>query len=229
MNINYFLILLQAVLLLLLIFMLPLTTKRKRRNFGYILKEKGFIPEFTEITVFLTSFIFLILLFFDDSFQAMLLSSQTGLLFIIFALPWSIYLSIKYVIPNRPLHKFEKKAILAFSIFINAVIGICAGYYEFQHSRGISLIFPIFNIASAILLWLFFKLKIITIEWVSNKQVKYRDLIIGMILVFILFFISHNILKNYWTITFSICLFYATNINEFINKTFFKQRSITNY
>jgi len=205
----------------------------RRRDLAQLLKERGIIPEFTEVTVFLTSFtflIFLIFLFFDESFRIMISLYQTELLMIFFFFGlWSIYLSIKYIIPNRMLNKFEKKAVLAFSIFSNLVIGVYTGTYEFYHSRGLLIVFPIFNIVSAILLWVFFDMKIITTEWVSNKQIRFRDLIIGVIIISILFFISHSILKNYWAITFSICLFYATNINEFINKIFFKQRSVINY
>lgn len=230
---DYLIVILPWVIIILLLPLFKKLTKKRMRDFGHLIKEKGIIPEFTEITVFLTSFtflIFLFLLFFDDSFRNMISLFQTELLIIImlFAL-WSIYLSIKYIIPNRMLNKFEKKAVLAFSIFSNLIIGVYAGSYELHHSKGFLIVFPIFNIASAILLWIFFDMKIITIEWVSNKQARYRDIIIGVILVSIIFFISHSILKNYWAITFSICLFYATNINEFINKIFYKQRSIINY
>jgi len=132
-------------------------------------------------------------------------------------------LSIYHAFSGKSMTKEEKESILFFTIFTVSLIGFIAAEYIIKESKGVWIIFPILNFLHAFILLSLYRVKLITTESILDKQAKQGEIILGSLFVFIIFFISNYILKNHWSITFSICTSYATIFNEMLSKIFIKK------
>jgi uncharacterized membrane protein YhdT len=189
------------------------------------LKKMGIIPKYTEVSLFLISLTFLLLLTIDASFRKELFNLIFGEIdeVTLLAPPLilaGLILSTYHVFSRRLITKTEKQIMLAFAVSINFLAGTSAGIYILKQSKGLWIIFPILNIVSAFLLAILFRAEIIREDSILDKQAKKLEIFLGVILVSIIFFVSHFVFKNYWAITFSISTSYATNLNEIISKRF---------
>lgn len=173
----------------------------------------GFIPKYTEITLFLMGYTFLLLLTINPLFRREFFEAKYLPHFILIGIV-GIILSVYHVFSKRLMLNIEKYLILIYAISISFIVGCYSGIYALEHSQGIWVIFPALNIVSAFFLFFLFRTSVL------DKQARKSEIILGIILVSIILFISHYILKNYWAITFSISTFYATNLNEIFNKIF---------
>lgn len=195
----------------------------------------GIIPKYTEVSCFLTGIIFLLLLVTNSVFRKeisyfFLLDEEylvaIPLVVLVFILCLGI--SVYYAFFPKITPKIAKKIILFYVILINIFAGVYASLYLLENSQGLYIIFPIFNLFSAILLSILFRAGVIHENSISNKQAKISEIIFSLILILLLFILSQYVLDNYWAITFSLCLFYASNINEVINKILFKRLFVNN-
>ena len=181
------------------------------------------MPTYTEVVLFLTSLTLLLLLLLNNAFRqevvVFLFDSVKGVIVLLFLLV-GFLLSFYHAFSSKKMVQLEKDALLFFIIVINVLIGISAGIYVLEESQGSLIIFPVFNIATAALLWMSYKYNIVTTKSISSVQAKREEIILGSIMVFIIFFLSQYVFENFWAITFSICVFYATSINNVINKMF---------
>ncbi|GEM_PF-1482009 len=133
------------------------------------------------------------------------------------------FLSIYHAFSEKPMSITEKQVILYFTVYTTGLVGFAAGEYALEQSQGFWIIFPILNIINSIMLLSLVKEKIIDTDSILDKQAKKEEVIIGTIAVFIIFFISEYIFKNYWAITFSVCIAYAALFNEMLSKLIFKR------
>jgi hypothetical protein len=207
------------------------------------LKKLGIIPQYTEISLFLMGLTVLFIVisnfpYFEayilKSFQNLprlkitldLISGVIFVPFIILAWIYGWFLSIYYAFSEKQMTKNDKRMILNFIIPTTAITGMIASIHILKESKGVWIIFPFFNFFSAYLLAKLYEADIITTtDVIIEKQAKREEVVIGTIAVFIIFFISNYILKNHWSITFSICTSYAALFNEMITKLFFKHGS----
>jgi len=209
------------------------------------LKKLGIIPQYTEISIFLIGltvvFIVIgnlnlsdILKFFKDFWEQettldfILSVSSISILILVWLYAW--FLSIYHIFSEKEVTKSDKKMMLDFTIVTITAVGMIASIHILSESKGIWVIFPIFNFISVYISFLLLnELRkrgiITTTDVIIVKQAKREEVIVGTIAVFILFFISNYIFKNHWSITFSICTSYAALFNEMITKLFFKHGS----
>lgn len=111
--------------------------------------------------------------------------------------------------------------MISFAVFANAGAGISAGIYLLKTTSGLWTIFPILNLANTILLLLLFRIGKINEKSISDEQSRLWEIVLGSVIVLIIIFISHYIYKNYWALTFSIAVAYATSSKESIKNLFF--------
>jgi len=190
----------------------------------------GLIPTFTEVNLFLMGFIFLLLLFFDIVFLEQVLDfifddfnfrSLGAITFFLIGLGMSIYHSFS----NKRVSRTSKGHMLFFAIIINFMVGFLSGLHMLTTTKGFALILPSINIISATLLISLYRSGKITTTSILNKQAKLKEVILGAAIVVAIFIVSQHIFQNHWTITFSMCLIYATNIGNFINKWIFLSKT----
>jgi len=186
----------------------------------------GIIPKYTEVVLFLMSLTFLLLfinnpLFKEEFLDFFFSGSDVWLSIGGIAILYGIYLSIYHAFSEKKITKRTKFVMLFFAVVVSALVGLKAGFYILeQPGQGFFIIFPILNIASALLLLILFRVDVITISSISDRQAKRSEIILGSIAVLFILLVSQFILKNYWAITFSMCVAYATDVNEIINNKF---------
>jgi hypothetical protein len=200
-----------------------LDQKDKRKWFFRL----GLIPTYTEVSLFLMGLTFLFLFLLNSLFKKEFLdyffkdSDPRGTLTLITFMA-GFMLSIYHAFSNKVASELSRTAMLFFALFINFFAGLAAGFYALRNSKGYLIIFPIINIISAILLIFLFRAGVITTDTsILDRQARLREIILGSILICIIFFVSQYLFHNYWATTFSLCVAYATNINNFISKKFF--------
>jgi len=197
--------------------------KEKINNF---LNRTGILPRYTEVSLFLTAITVLLIIFTADSvsrrdFLNRWLGDGDGRMLIAFGMIIAgMIFSIYYAFSIKPMSRTGKSFLLFFAVFANALAGITAGEYALKNSTGIFTIFPILNIISAFILLFLFRSGFINTSSILERQAKKFEIIAGSIIVICLFFISQYIFHNFWAITFSFCVFYATNINEIVYNAF---------
>ncbi|MBU1046043.1 hypothetical protein KJ616_02905 [Patescibacteria group bacterium] len=187
------------------------------------LYKLGLIPTFTEVVLFLTGLTFLLLLFLntlflEEFFDFFLRDFDLEMIGIMIFFIIGLVMSFYYVFSNKIIPRKSKGYILLFAVIINFLVGFFAGFYALTRAKGFVIIFPSVNIISAFLLLFFVRINLITTKSILDKQAKLSEILIGSIIVIVVFTISQYVFHNYWAITFSLCLVYATNINHFISK-----------
>ncbi|MCK4592038.1 hypothetical protein KAT63_01195 [Candidatus Parcubacteria bacterium] len=185
-------------------------------------KNTSFLfPKYTEATMFLTSLITILILITEPFLQEIVIKFFMAdfifaivLMFILLGLLLSIY----YAFNDKKISRQNKDIMLSFMIVVNVFIGLSASNYLMSSSHGLSVIFPLVNYLNALFLAFAFRYDFINSGSILDIQAKKSEILIGSIVVIAIFLYSRYVLDNYWAMTFSICLVYATNINNFIRK-----------
>lgn len=181
------------------------------------------LPKYTEIDLFLLSLIIFLSFISDQSFRESVImafffhldgGTIVALILFILGIIFSIYFT--FVDDNIPV--YIKGIVLFFAVSTNVCIGISAGYYMLENSHSLNLIFPLMNISNSIFLLIVYRAGALNENAISDIQAKRSEVIISSIAMVIIFIYSKYVLNNYWAITFSICLVYASNIKDLIKK-----------
>jgi len=197
-----------------------------KKNINNFLDRVGILPRYTEVSLFLMTITILLIIFTADydsrkDFLNYWFGDGDGRMLIVFGMMIvGMLFSIYYVFSTKPMSRNGKIFLLFFAVFANALAGITAGEYALKNSTGIFTIFPILNIISAFILLSLFRGGFIDTSSILKRQAKKFEIITGSIMVVCLFFISQYIFHNFWAITFSFCVVYATNVNEIIYNVF---------
>ncbi len=118
--------------------------------------------------------------------------------------------------------------MLFFAIFVNYLTGVIASFYIIDKAWSgeitiFIIIFPLINIYSAINLSFLFLSGAMDINSILNKDMQKYKIALSFIAIGIIFVISQFILNNYWAFTFSLCILYATIVNKYVEKIFFRK------
>jgi hypothetical protein len=211
--------------------MSELTFGKIKRGFTMSLDKKmmemGIVPKYTEITAYLISITFALLLITNSEFRGGIsnfLIEEMGVWSLLsgIAILIGVTLSIYNAFENRIITSGEKYLILFTIILINFFVAFYAGTYILERTQGWLVIFPLLNILNAAFLLFLFRIGAFTERSFSDQQAKREEVILGTIFLLIIFLISQYVFNNYWAITFSICLVYATNLLDLSDKIIIK-------
>lgn len=125
---------------------------------------------------------------------------------------YSIYHAFKHGRKTR----FEKRLMLIFATYVNALAGIAGGVHVFKESHGFLMIFPVWNIICGAWLLFLFRTKAIDESNVSDRDVELPHVLVGLAVLGIVFALCQYVCAYYWAITFSICVGYATSFSKLI-------------
>ena len=183
--------------------------------------SRFFIPSYDELSLFLMSMTFILLLLTDSTMRAdfsniIFNKVDFRLVFPLLVIPTGLGLSIFHIFTFREKNWVEKWAMLLFAIFINATSGIFAGLHLWKTTKGWLLLFPVLNIINGVVLVILVFLMRIDEEHISNKDNTPTQAFISFILVAIISIFCQYHYELYWAITYSICVAYATNLNSAI-------------
>lgn len=199
-----------------------------------IRKERMYMRSFVErhrydhATLFFINLIFGYLLFIDVSMQSSFLdffleNEDSTLLFIIIILG---FLSVFYLVLFKKHSKVCKSFAGIYVLILNLFVGYQAIEYSLQGDASFFLlIFPAINVFVSVAILFGIKSKRVKPEEMIYDlwPIKKTDLLVGIIFIPMLLFISINIMRNYWTETFSMCLFYVTFLNDTVAKYVLKR------
>jgi len=186
---------------------------------------KLLFPDYDELTLFLHSMVTIIfvisssgslvflvqLMFRQDSFFHVVLS-----IFILIVVLAIIILPIYHAFSKRKKRKWEKKIMLYAVVLMDYLVA----WNVYVHLKGLlsgwELAFPLINAVQASLVILGLWFGFFTYEKVRDEDPESAEIIISSIMVILFFIIFHFILHQYWAVTFSVCIFYATIVNKII-------------
>lgn len=187
--------------------------------------ENLLIPRYNEISLFLMSIAF-VLLFFTNAdlrtesheffFNDFDPRSYIALAFFVLGILYSLF----HVFTTLQKTDWEKTTMLFFAVIINAFSGIAAGTHMLEAVHGLLVIFPVWNIINGGLLLILYRFDFIDESSIDDDNATPLQVLLGSIIVVATFVICHYIFKLYWAFTFSICVAYASNINETLQNLF---------
>lgn len=116
--------------------------------------------------------------------------------------------------------------MLFFIVFINVWAGIIASFHLISTSSGFLLVFPIWNFLNVFLLFFLFRFGILNEKAIQDENANFSEILFGSAVLMVIFYFSHYIYVNHWSITFSISVGYATGINEAVKNLIFNKQTI---
>ena len=186
-----------------------------------IFQRLGFVPRYNEVTLFLTASTFLLLLATNKEIVEIILNMGGGdirnALFVSFFMI-GLIAAIYYALSSKETPQIMKHFMLLFVIITNLGVAVYA-FIHFQKHNDIFLIFPALNVLSAVFMYLLFRAKVIDEECISDENARHLQILVGLAALIAVFLTSQYLLKNYWAITFSMCLTYASLVNDVVTKT----------
>lgn len=197
------------------------------------LQRIGILPADYSVTgIFLISLTFFLILFTNPSFKTDIEKIYPALEILFKFINMAILISILNIIVTavalyytyfnkETIPLFWRRVLIAYAIITSIIVSLFAASFAIENTLEISIIFPILNIADIFILWSFFDNNIINESYIINKLARGYEIIIGSVIIFTIFIISQYVFKNYWAITFSICLVYALSLNENVCKRLF--------
>jgi hypothetical protein len=137
-------------------------------------------------------------------------------------IPAVLILGIYQVFAKREKSAFERTILLAFAIATNILTGLVAGIYVLRNTdiRSWQIIFPIWNIINAVILYLMLEIIFTDENCVSDRHATLPQIVFGLIAILIIFFICNNVFKLHWAITYSICIIYTTSFDRALQSVF---------
>lgn len=186
-----------------------------------------FIPVYDELSLFLMSVTLIFLYAGNSQMQGIIRYviahiREGGILILSLAYLTGFGLSLYHVFVSREKTSFEKMIMMLYAVVTNAGTGIIAGWYVIKHGsiHNWLLIFPIWNIINSVLLLLMLRFRIVDEECISDRDATAKQVILGLIAVFVIFIICNYVFKLHWAITFSICIIYTTSFDKALQSVF---------
>jgi hypothetical protein len=131
-------------------------------------------------------------------------------------------LCIYHVFTTREKTVFEKRVMVGFAVLTNLVTGTIAAVYTLTNASAANwlLVFPLWNIINGILLLFMAFLRVIDEECISDRDATAKQVVLGLMAVFVIFIFCNYVFKLHWSITFSICSIYTTSFDRALQSVF---------
>jgi hypothetical protein len=171
-------------------------------------------PDFDEVTVFLISFAFTVLIIFDHNMRVDTISGLVNpfSLIMFFFLLMAKILAWYHAFSSAKKSHFEKNVLLIFGLIMPVGIGFEAfnNILNTNESYGLlMLIFPIMNILYAALLLFLYRTTSIIHSFDPRNAERY-EIYLGMGVILSLVLFLEFVLNAHWSLAYSISIVYAT-------------------
>jgi len=182
----------------------------------------SFIPKYDEVALFamsLTCSLLIISAVYSHSSAAITISSSDfdpRIIAAIFVYCSGLVLSMYHAFTDRPKTALEKSFMLFFAVLLNSFSGIMSGMYELSTASGWFIVFPMINIVSSVILFLMFRVGMLSEANISDEHASKAKFIVTASVVLALFFICHYQLSLMWMQTLSVCVAYSTNLSRVV-------------
>jgi hypothetical protein len=119
-----------------------------------------------------------------------------------------------------------KWLMLGVAVIANGYTGILAGEYMLKQTVDWLAIFPFLNIINGIILLAMFRFRVIDYRSISNRDTNTAEIIIGLLVIISIYVACNFVYKQYWAVTLSVCVVYATSFSGALRKAFPMQQRI---
>jgi hypothetical protein len=137
---------------------------------------------------------------------------------VVFFFGAGLILSIFHVFTRRCKSRPEIMLMFYFALLVNVFSGIFTGLHILGHTQGWFVIFPACNILNGAILLFSCNFQTTGERSISNSNTSIWLVLLGMLNVVLLFILCKYVLELYWAVTFSICVIYASNINNAVQR-----------
>ena len=118
------------------------------------------------------------------------------------------------VFTRRKKGFLAKTMMMFFALCLNGVAGIVAGVHAFQEVKGLWVVLPAWNIVNGlIILWY---IGMADEDRVADSDATAIQVVIGLAAAGIAFAVCQYLFKVHWSITLSVCVIYASNVNGLV-------------
>lgn len=133
-----------------------------------------------------------------------------------------LVIGIYQIFIKREESDFEKTMMLWFAIVTNVLTGIVTAVYIIENAdvRNWQIVFPIWNIVNAAVLYLMLDFDFIDEKCIVDHQATPAHIIFGLVAAVSIILVCNYVFKLYWAITFSICIVYTTSIDRALQSVF---------
>ncbi len=185
-----------------------------------------FVPSYTEAGVFLMAISFILLLLFNADLKSWIKvtistinnsNSDKNAQYVLVAgglFISGLILSIFHAFSSKRKSVTSKIIMLVFALGISGVSGTIASIQIINYYNGLLLVFPVLNIFSSIIL--LYLIGFANDSMMDDDDASKRDLFVGSVVVITTFLLCNFWFDFHWSITFSICVTYAMNLNELL-------------
>jgi hypothetical protein len=197
--------------------------------FAEIFKEKfGFlIPTYDAMSLFLMAVTWILLYIVNNqlnqTIQTFLMTQHWSLIIYVLTIPAAfLIIGIYQIFIKREKSDFERTIMLWFAIVTNILTGIVASVYIIKNIevRNWQLIFSIWNIVNAVVLYLMLVADFIDENCIVDRQTTPAQIVLGTAVTIVIVLICNYVLKLHWSITFSICIVYTTSFDRGLQSVF---------
>ena len=108
--------------------------------------------------------------------------------------------------------------MLYFAVMVNGLSGFMAGAHLFQTSHGHLIVFPIWNVLNSLLLLLMYWVQLIDETAITDDNATPRDVVVSGAVILAVFLICQFLFRLHWSMIFSVCVCYATNVNALLRR-----------
>ena len=195
-----------------------------------------FVPKYNELSVFCIALSIVLLSCFNAELENTIITTikyivdntviatVPGILYLILVpclFTAGLILSLFHAFFRIHKSKFEKTIILFFALSITGIVGIIAGRQALNNCNQSLIVFPALNILTGIL-------NLYLIGFADDKMMDDSDaslpeIFLGSFIIIVAFLICEYKLELHWSMTFSICITYAMNINGFLARLLTKK------
>jgi hypothetical protein len=141
-----------------------------------------------------------------------------------------------YVFIDNPISRIQKQYMLGFAVVTNGLSGVRAGIHMIYETFGtqimtpddafnalpnithdpriVLLLLPLWNIGSCFMLLMLVRMRLIDGTIIRDANAAPLQILLGVGVLSIAFALCELVFKLHWSITFSICVAYATTLSE---------------
>lgn len=182
-----------------------------------------FIPNYDEVSLFVMSVTFILLCLTSQVMRAdlkKLIFADFRFVLLVLFFGAGMFFSVIHAFSTSEKNVVEKLTMLVFAVLVSAGTGIYAGIYMLKESAGWLLVFPFWNIINGIIFLAMFRVGVINVDCISDRDARLSQIIFGFIATVIIFAFCQYFFKLYWAITFSICVIYITSFDRAVRSVF---------
>lgn len=191
-----------------------------------VLDKIGLLPRFTRASLFLTFLTSILVLATNSELSSELMSQvikdEAGIVLFLYIV--AVLASAYYAFSNKKIAGINEIILIFYALFTNLIANIEAYWYLSDAGNAKYIFLLSINVGISFFMLLLFALDIkFFMKSIEEKVFSKYSILLGVIIVIVIFLFSQYFLRNHWAVTFSICLVYALNISEFLNKLIFKK------